>query len=69
MGMSAANLIGGFVFGTIGFVAFYYGKKMHVWTPMLIGLGLMGFPYFIGDTVALYLVGTVGTAALFFCRS
>src|SRR2546423_397661 len=28
---SGANLIGGLVFGSIGFVAFIYGKRMHVW--------------------------------------
>ena len=34
---SAANLIGGLVFGSIGFVAFIYGKRMHIWKPMFIG--------------------------------
>ena len=37
---SGANLIGGLVFGSIGFVAFVYGKRMHIWKPMLIGLAL-----------------------------
>jgi hypothetical protein len=60
-----ANLIGGLVFGSIGFVAFIYGKRMHVWKPMLIGLALMAYPYFVENDVALFAIGVVGTAALF----
>lgn len=40
--LSAANLIGGFVFGSIGFVAFIYGKRINIWKPMLLGIALMG---------------------------
>jgi len=42
--LSAANLIGGFVFGSIGFVAFIYGKRMNLWKPMFLGIGLMIYP-------------------------
>ncbi len=66
--MSAANLIGGFVFGSIGFVAFIYGKRLNLWRIMLCGLALMIFPYFIADTAIMYAVGAVGSAALFFLR-
>ena len=67
-GMSAASLIGGLVFGSIGFVALVYGKRMHLWKMMLCGLALMIFPYFIGNVSILYALGTVATAALFFLR-
>ena len=63
--LSAANLIGGLLFGSIGFVAFVYGKRMHLWKIMLGGLALMIFPYFIADTLLMYLVGTTATATLF----
>jgi hypothetical protein len=65
---SSANLIGGLVFGSIGFVAFIYGKRMNLWKIMLCGLALMIFPYFIGDAVILYAIGVFGTAALLFLR-
>jgi hypothetical protein len=65
---SSANLIGGFVFGSIGFVAFIYGKRMNLWKIMVCGLALMIFPYFIADTVILYAIGAFGTAALLFLR-
>ena len=41
LNLSAANLIGGLVFGSIGFVAFIYGKRMNLWRPMLLGIALM----------------------------
>ncbi len=65
---SAANLIGGFLFGSIGFVAFVYGKRMHLWKMMLAGLALMIFPYFVENMPALYGIGGAGTIALFFLR-
>jgi hypothetical protein len=67
-GFSGASLIGNLLFGAIGFVAFVYGKRMHLWKLMLGGLALMIFPYFIADTVLLYLIGTTATATLFFGR-
>jgi hypothetical protein len=65
---TAANLIGGLVFGSIGFVAFTYGKRMHVWKPMLLGLVLMGYPYFVSNDIAVFVIGILGTAALFLFR-
>ncbi|PZR72212.1 MAG: hypothetical protein DLM73_13760 [Chthoniobacterales bacterium] len=65
---SGANLIGGILFGLIGFVAFVYGKRMHVWKPMFLGLVLMVYPYFVENDIALFAIGAVGTAALFLFR-
>ena len=63
-----ANLIGGLLFGSIGFVAFVYGKRMHVWKPMFLGLALMAYPYFVENEITLFAIGAVGTAALFLFR-
>ena len=68
LNLSTANLIGGFVFGSIGFVAFIYGKRMNLWRPMLLGIALMVYPYFISDDLLMIAIGTIGTAALFFLR-
>jgi hypothetical protein len=65
---SSVTLIGDFVLGPIGFVAFIYGKRMTLWKIMLCGLGLMIFPYFIADTIILYVIGAFETAALLFLR-
>ncbi len=61
-----ANLFGGLLFGTIGFVAFRCGKKQGDYRKLGIGAVLMFYPYFISNTVAMYLVGAVLVAALFF---
>jgi hypothetical protein len=66
---SAANLIGGLVFGSIGFVAFMYGKRMDLWKPMFIGLALMIYPYFISSDLLLWSAGIAGSASLWFVRN
>lgn len=72
-----SNLIGGFslgglfsivLFGSIGFVAFIYGKRNTEFRPIIIGILLMGYPYFIRNTIVLYLVGVALTVALFVFR-
>ena len=65
---SAANLIGGLVFGSIGFVAFIYGKRMNLWKPMFLGIALMVYPYFISDDLLMIAIGAIGTTGLFFLR-
>jgi hypothetical protein len=67
-GLSAANLVGNLLFSSVGFVAFVYGKRSSLWGIMFCGLGLMIFPYFVGDTIAMYVIGAVGTITIFFLR-
>lgn len=66
--VSAANLIGGLIFGSIGFVAFVYGKRMNLWKMMLCGLALMIYPYFVENMSIVFGIGVAGTVALFFLR-
>jgi hypothetical protein len=68
LNFAAANLIGGLIFGSIGFIAFIYGKRMNLWKPMFLGLALMAYPYFVTNDVLLFVVGIVGSAALWFLR-
>jgi len=67
-GLTGANLIGNLLFSSIGFVAFIYGRRMNLWKPMFCGLGLMVFPYFVTNTIAMYVIGVVGSAALLLLR-
>lgn len=60
-----SNFVGGMIFGSVGFVAFVYGKKMAQYRMMVIGLLLMVFPYFISGNLALYGIGSALTLALF----
>ena len=67
-GLNWPNIIGGLIFGMVGFVAFIYGKKEKSTKPFVIGLILMIYPYFIANTMALYAVGIALIAALYFWR-
>ena len=66
--LGTANLLAGLIFGSIGFVGFVYGKRMILWKPMFLGLALMIYPYFVANTIALFVIGTVGTATFFLVR-
>ena len=68
MNFSTANIIGGFIFGSIGFVAFVYGKKTGQHMTLFIGVALMAFPYLISNDLAMYAVGVALTTALYFFR-
>ena len=61
-------LFAGLLFGTVGLAAFVYGKKNASWRPMVIGVALMVYPYFIEQTWLLYGVGVALCAALFLWR-
>jgi len=65
---SAAKIFACTIFGAIGFAVFLYGKKNKFFRPMIIGVALMAYPYFISGTFFLYLVGIALTAALYFWR-
>jgi predicted membrane-bound dolichyl-phosphate-mannose-protein mannosyltransferase len=67
-GLSAASLVSGLIFGSIGFVAFVYGKRMNLWKMMLCGLVLMTYPYFVENMPLSLGIGFLGTAALPFLR-
>ena len=62
------QLAGGLVFGAIGFVALAYGKRQASVRTMLLGVALMVYPYFVANTLALYAVGALLTAAVFVWR-
>ena len=57
--MHASTLMWGVLFGSIGFGFFVYGKKQKAIMPIISGLGLMVFPYFMSNTVLLVGTGCV----------
>jgi hypothetical protein len=63
-----AKILAYLIFGMIGLVAFGYGKKNKVMRPLIIGIALMVYPYFISGTFLLYFIGIALTAALYFWR-
>ncbi|MEO7065718.1 MAG: hypothetical protein ABI114_02310 [Rhodanobacter sp.] len=66
--MNTATLLWGVLFGSIGFGFFLYGKKQRAIVPLVCGLVLMVFPYFISSAVWLVIVGILLIATPYFFR-
>ena len=56
------------VFGSVGFVAFMYGKKQASWKPMAWGITLMALPYLVQEATALWVGGALILAAMYVFR-
>jgi hypothetical protein len=56
------------LFGSVGLGFFVYGKKQKVVVPLLCGLVLMVFPYFISNTILLVAIGLALIAFPYFVR-
>jgi hypothetical protein len=64
----STQLIWSVIFGGLGIGYFSYGKKQKAIVPLLVGIGLFIFPYFITTTYAMILVGVTLTAIPYFIR-
>lgn len=49
MNLDANSLLASLLIGSIGFVSFVYGKKQQRLPQMLVGVALMGYPYFVSS--------------------
>lgn len=63
---SPAYIFGAIVFGLIGMVAFWHGKKTKRNTTKWCGVALMFYPYVVSPTWLLYLVGAALCAGVVF---
>ncbi len=66
--MSESWLLWGLLFGSFGLGFFVYGRKQKAIVPMICGLALMIFPYFISSTVLLVAIGVALIALPYFVR-
>jgi hypothetical protein len=64
--MSSSLLLWGTLFGSIGFGFFLYGKKQEAPVPLVCGMALMVFPYFVSNTILLATIGLVLMAIPYF---
>jgi len=55
-------------FGTIGLGLFVYGRKQRSPVPLVCGLILMVFPYFVSNIPLLVAIGAVVLGACYFIR-
>ena len=56
------------MFGSIGLGFFLYGKKQKAVVPLVCGLTLMIFPYFVSNTILLVAIGVMLIVVPYFVR-
>jgi len=64
----SSQLVWGLIFGSIGIGYFMYGRKQRAAVPLLIGISLMIFPYFISNIYMLVILGSILVAVPYFVR-
>jgi len=66
--MNESWLLWGLLFGSIGLGFFMYGRKQKAVVPLLCGLTLMFFPYFVSNTILLVAIGGALIVIPYFVR-
>jgi predicted membrane protein len=66
--MSQSLLLTGLLFSTIGLGFFVYGKRQKAIVPLLCGLALMTYVYFITNILLLLCIGVALAAIPYFFR-
>lgn len=66
--MNASTLLWGVLFGSIGLGFFIYGRKQRAIVPLVCGMALMAFPYFVSGTLLLVAIGVALIAIPYFVR-
>ena len=55
--MDTAWLFLSSLFSLIGMAVFVYGKRQRLASPMIIGVALMVYTYFVDDTIVMVVIG------------
>lgn len=66
--MDVASLLWGVLFSSIGLCYFIYGRKQQQLVPLLCGIGLMGFTFFVSNNWLLVAIGVSLMAVPYFVR-
>lgn len=66
--MSEAGLLWGVLFGSIGLGYFLYGRNQRSPVALVCGVLLMGYTYFLGNTLAIVAIGIILMAVPYFIR-
>lgn len=63
-----SQLVWGLLFGAVGLAFLTYGKQQKALIPLLSGIGLLVFPYFVSNLFMLVGIGGVLAALPWFVR-
>jgi hypothetical protein len=67
--LDTALLLWGLLFGSIGLGFFVYGRKQRMAVPLVCGMALMVFPYFVSNAVLIVAVGIALMVLPYFVRA
>lgn len=65
---NSAQIMWGMFFGAIGMGFFVFGRKQRSVVPLLTGIALFIFPYFITNSYLMVIVGAAIIAVPYFVR-
>jgi hypothetical protein len=63
-----ASIIWGILFGSFGLAYFIYGKKQKKIVPLICGIGLMTFAYFVSNAILIVIIGILLLVVPWFIR-
>jgi len=66
--LDTSSLLWGLLFGSIGLGYLVYGRRQRAIVPLLCGLTLMIYPYFVSNTILLVGLGVALMAIPYFIR-
>lgn len=66
--MNTSSLLWGLLFGSIGVGFFVYGKRQRAVVPLICGVALIIFPYFVANPILLVAIGAALVAVPYFVR-
>ncbi len=66
--MTSSVLLVVVLFGSLGLGYFVYGKKQNAIVPLVCGVALMVFPYFVSNVILLIAIGLIFSVLPFLVR-
>ena len=66
--MDESMLVWSVLFGGFGIGFFSYGRKQRLATPLVTGIVLMAYPYFMPNVTVMVIVGVILIALPYFVR-
>ena len=66
--LDTSSLLWGLLFGSIGLGFFVYGRRQKTVVPLVCGVALMIFPYFVSNTILLVIFGVALIVIPYFVR-
>lgn len=66
--LSTSYLLWSVFFSSLGLGFFVYGRKQKAIVPLICGLVLMAYPYFVSDIIPLVSIGSALAAIPYFVR-